>query len=64
MTVHPPRPNRVQTVLALGGAVSIGAMTAIQARVNGQLGVRLDNGILAGWVSFAVGLVLLSFPCC
>ncbi|MBS1907259.1 MAG: DMT family transporter [Actinobacteria bacterium] len=48
--------------MALGGAVSIGAMTAIQARVNGQLGVRLDNGILAGWVSFAVGLVLLSFP--
>lgn len=49
-------------MLALGGAVAIGAMTAIQARVNGQLGVRVDNGILAGWVSFAVGLLLLSFP--
>lgn len=62
MTVHSPTPRRGRTALALGGAVAIGAMTAIQARVNGQLGVHLDNGILAGWVSFAVGLVLLSFP--
>lgn len=62
MTEPPPKPRRGRTVLALGGAVAIGAMTAIQARVNGQLGVRLDNGILAGWVSFAVGLMLLSFP--
>ena len=62
MTVHTPTPRRGRTVLALGGAVAIGAMTAIQARVNGQLGVHLGNGILAGWVSFVVGLVLLSFP--
>ncbi|WP_292884214.1 DMT family transporter [Microbacterium sp.] len=62
MTAPPPLPTRGRTALALGGAVAIGAMTAIQARVNGQLGVRLDNGILAGWVSFAVGLVLLSVP--
>ncbi|KDA05939.1 hypothetical protein DC31_11720 [Microbacterium sp. CH12i] len=45
--------------MALGGAVSIGAMTAIQARVNGVLGVRIDDGIVAGLVSFAVGLVIL-----
>ena len=62
MTAHSPKPNRGRTATALGGAVAIGAMTAIQARVNGQLGVRLDNGVLAGWVSFAVGLALLSFP--
>lgn len=62
MPERPPLPPRARTLLALGGAVAIGAMTAIQARVNGQLGVRLDDGILAGWVSFAVGLVLLSFP--
>jgi len=35
-------------------------MTAIQARVNGVLGVRLDDGIVAGLVSFATGLVLLA----
>lgn len=62
MTANAPNKRRGGTVLALGGAVAIGAMTAIQARVNGQLGVHLGNGILAGWVSFAVGLVLLSFP--
>lgn len=62
MNARPTPPPRGRTALALGGAVAIGAMTAIQARVNGQLGVRLDNGILAGWVSFAVGLVLLSVP--
>lgn len=45
--------------VALGGAVSIGAMTAIQARINGVLGVRLDDGIVAGLVSFGVGLILL-----
>lgn len=62
MTAPTPKQRRGGAVLAIGGAVAIGAMTAIQARVNGQLGVRLDNGILAGWVSFAVGLLLLSFP--
>lgn len=49
----------VPAPLALGGAVSIGAMTAIQARINGVLGVRIDNGIVAGLVSFSVGLVVL-----
>lgn len=39
--------------------MSIGVMTAIQARVNGVLGVRLDDGIIAGLISFAVGLVVL-----
>ncbi|PYD00480.1 EamA-like transporter family protein [Microbacterium esteraromaticum] len=45
--------------MALGGAVSIGAMTAVQARINGVLGVRIDDGIVAGLISFAVGLVIL-----
>lgn len=47
------------TWLALGGAVAIGIMTAVQARVNGVLGVRVDDGIVAGLVSFSVGLILL-----
>lgn len=45
--------------VALGGAVAIGAMTGIQARINGVLGVRLHDGIVAGLVSFSVGLALL-----
>jgi len=34
-------------------------MTAVQARVNGVLGVAVDNGIVAGLISFAVGLIAL-----
>jgi len=51
--------------VALGGAVAIGVMTAVQARVNGVLGVRVDNGIVAGFISFAVGLLVLIvvIPC-
>lgn len=45
--------------LALGGAVAIGVMTAVQARINGVLGVRLGDGIVAGLVSFSVGLLAL-----
>lgn len=54
-----PRSRRLPAPVALAGAVSIGAMTAIQARINGVLGVRLDDGIVAGLVSFGVGLVIL-----
>lgn len=45
--------------LALGGAVLVGVFTALQARVNGQLGLRLDDGLLAAAVSFGSGLVIL-----
>lgn len=53
------RSRPLPTWAALGGAMSIGVMTAVQARVNGVLGVRVDDGIVAGLLSFAVGLVLL-----
>ncbi|QMU98557.1 DMT family transporter [Microbacterium esteraromaticum] len=46
--------------MALGGAVSIGAMTAVQARINGVLGIRIDDAIVAGLISFGVGLVILA----
>lgn len=52
--------RRLPVPVALGGAIAIGAMTAIQARINGVLGVRLDDGIVAGLVSFAVGLGALA----
>ncbi|MBN8425580.1 DMT family transporter [Microbacterium esteraromaticum] len=51
--------RRMPAWIALGGAVAIGVMTAVQARINGVLGVRLDDGIIAGFVSFAVGLTAL-----
>lgn len=46
--------------VALGGAIAIGVMTAIQARINGSLGVRIGDGVVAGFISFAVGLIALS----
>lgn len=53
------------TWIALGGAVAIGSLTAIQARINGVLGVRVDDGIVAGLLSFLVGLIalLVVVPC-
>lgn len=50
---------RLPAPVALGGAVAIGVMTAVQARINGVLGVRVDNGIVAGLISFSVGLAAL-----
>lgn len=52
-------PRRVPAWLAIGFAVAIGVMTALQARVNGQLGLRLDDGLVAAVVSFGSGLVIL-----
>lgn len=46
--------------LAIGGAVAIGVLTAIQARINGVLGLRLGDGVVAGLVSFAVGTAVLA----
>ncbi|MGZ8805447.1 MAG: DMT family transporter [Microbacterium sp.] len=45
--------------IALGGAVLVGVFTALQARVNGQLGSRLDDGLVAAAVSFGSGFVIL-----
>ena len=42
--------------LALSGAVLIGMMTAAQARINGELGLRLGDGLLAAAISFGSGL--------
>lgn len=43
--------------LALTAAVASGALVALQQRVNGELGVRLHDALLAAVVSFATGLV-------
>ena len=44
---------------ALSGAGFIGVLTATQARINGQLGLRLGDGFVAALVSFGSGLALL-----
>jgi transporter family-2 protein len=47
------------TTLALGAAVICGALVAIQARVNGELGKDLNDALLAALVSFGSGLVAI-----
>ncbi|RUL92822.1 DMT family transporter [Verrucosispora sp. FIM060022] len=45
------------------GAVALAAVAgmavAVQSRINGELGVRLDDGLAAATISFGVGLLLL-----
>jgi len=50
---------RMRVLLAVGGTMLIGVLTAIQARVNGQLGLRLDDGFVAAVISFGSGLIIL-----
>lgn len=55
-----PVPARLPAGVALAGAVLVGILTAVQARINGQLGLRLDDGLTAAFLSFGSGLVLLA----
>lgn len=41
------------------GAVCIGILTAVQARLNGALGVALGDGLLAGLISMIVGVIIM-----
>ena len=51
--------RRLPVWIGLGGAALIGVLTAVQARVNGQLGVRIGDGFAAAVISFASGLLVL-----
>ncbi|NYF17525.1 transporter family-2 protein [Microbacterium sp. AK009] len=51
---------RVPLSLAVSGAVLVGVLTALQARVNGQLGVSVGDGVVAAVISFASGLLLVA----
>lgn len=46
-------------ILAAVISVLAGVFMAVQARVNGGLGLALDNGLLAALISFGTGLVLI-----
>ncbi|MEU7139446.1 DMT family transporter [Nocardia sp. NPDC046473] len=45
--------------LGLGFGFCIGAGVAVQGRINGALGARLDDGIAAATISFGSGLLIL-----
>ncbi|WP_100344577.1 DMT family transporter [Compostimonas suwonensis] len=46
--------------LGLVFAVVCGALVALQTRINGELGVRLDDGFTAAVISFGSGLLILA----
>ena len=48
-----------QRAAGIGIAVLAGALFALQARINGELGDRLHDGVAAALVSFGSGLALL-----
>ena len=51
---------RSRVLLAFFGSVFAGGLTAVQARINGQLGYELQNGIFAALISFAVGWAVIA----
>ena len=54
-----PRKRRTLP-LAVLGAIACGAGVAVQSRINGQLGVELQDGYLGAVISFGSGLVILT----
>ncbi|GEK81290.1 DMT family transporter [Agrococcus baldri] len=63
MSSQPSQPagaERQRPLLWTLVSVAAGAGLATQGRINGELGARLEHGVLAAFVSFAVGCVLLA----
>lgn len=58
-TAAPPTLSTGRRVAGVGLATASGVMVAVQSRINGELGVRLADGIAAAVVSFGVGLLIL-----
>jgi len=46
--------------LAVASAAAAGGLLAFQTRVNGELGSRLDDGLMAALIAFGSGLVLVT----
>lgn len=55
-----PEHRPVRTALATLAAFGTGTLVALQSRINGELGQRLDDGFTAAVISFGSGLVILS----
>lgn len=55
----PPRPSPARRLVGVVLATIAGVAVAVQSRVNGELGVRLADGVAAAVVSFGLGLLVL-----
>ena len=54
------RESRLVSRLAVAGAVAAGGLLAVQTRVNGELGSRLGDGLMAAFLVFGSGLLLVA----
>ena len=59
----PARSAQQHQLIGVTAAFAIGTLVAIQSRLNGELGDRLDDGIASAVVSFSSGLVVLLIIC-
>ncbi|MCI2419383.1 DMT family transporter [Saccharopolyspora sp. K220] len=59
MHQQPDRPQVGKRALGLAAAAGIGVLLAIQARINGTLGARMDDALAAGVISFSGGFIVL-----
>ena len=59
MTSSPHRPWWT-TAAAVLLAILCGVGMVAQARINGELSVRIDNGVLAALISFGIGMVIVA----
>ncbi|WP_436837694.1 DMT family transporter [Micromonospora chersina] len=58
-TAAPPTLSTTRRIAGTGLATASGVAVAVQSRINGELGVRLADGIAAAVVSFGLGLLVL-----
>ncbi|RZU73282.1 transporter family-2 protein [Micromonospora kangleipakensis] len=58
-TAAPPTLSTGRRIAGVGLATASGVAVAVQSRINGELGVRLADGIAAAVVSFGLGLLVL-----
>ncbi|SCG42303.1 DMT family transporter [Micromonospora inositola] len=58
-TAAPPTLSTTRRIGGVGLASAAGVAVAVQSRINGELGVRLADGIAAAVVSFGLGLLVL-----
>ncbi|MGR6317238.1 DMT family transporter [Micromonospora soli] len=58
-TAARPTLSTTRRIAGIGLATASGVAVAVQSRINGELGVRLADGIAAAVVSFGFGLLIL-----
>jgi transporter family-2 protein len=60
MNTPPPAHPPLVVALALVAAFGTGVLVALQARLNGELGARLGDGLISALISFGSGFVVMA----